>query len=448
VNDDERTVPDLDVPALRRAIQARAPEGCLHASLYMERSTRLGLRYAGGRTTDVSLNQSCGSSMRWITADDVRYRSSDAYGADSVLRLIAGGDESGRVLVPDETDMDHDLITGMSALADEISAAARSTDDAVSEVLIESLHHGQHVSTVSLERSGTDKRAVRYITVTVSVREGGRLASSSRSYGTSCISETIDPLALGRNAVDSALRSLSAIPAPIGHMPVILSDGAGMTLIHDACCHSLEGDEVLRGSVFSGRLGERLGADFITIDDDPLLPGAVGSYALDDEGTPAASTKMVTEGRLSAFLTDAVSGLQLGAPLSGNCRRDGYMSMPLPRMSNTRVQAGSTALDDVIADTDFGLFVDKVGSGEVVESTGDFVMRVASARMIRGGRLCEPVGETALAGNGADILASIDAVCSDATATVSKCNKYGQSLPVGLVGPSMRIRSLQVGGIR
>jgi TldD protein len=219
-----------------------------------------------------------------------------------------------------------------------------------------------------------------------------------------------------------------------------------MVLIHEACCHPLEADEVLRGSVYAGHLGASIAAPGVSIVDDPSLPGAVGSYAMDDDGLPAGPTTLVHHGKLTSFLSDRVTSLRIGLPATPNGRRDGYHNRPIPRMTNTCVLAGDTTPADIISDTEYGLYAPHVGGGEVLESTGDFVFRVANGYLIENGRITDPISETTVRGNGADVLRAINAVGSDVELGVAKCGKFGQLIPVGVCGPTVRIGSLQVGG--
>jgi TldD protein len=219
-----------------------------------------------------------------------------------------------------------------------------------------------------------------------------------------------------------------------------------MVLIHEACCHPLEADEVLRSSVYRDRLGTAIASEAVTIVDDALVPGAAGSYRVDDEGVTARATPLVEEGRLVSFLTDRLGALRLGVGATGNGRRDTYRSTALPRMSNTRVAAGEAEPEELVATVRRGVFARHVGGGEVVESTGDFVFRITNGFLIEDGRITDPIEETTVRGNGAEVLRDVELVASDVAVAAARCGKHGQFVPVGLVGPTLKIRSLLVGG--
>lgn len=452
---------DLDGSVLSSALRRAAPPACQHAGLFVEEGVRIGLRYADSRVADVTYNHVRGASVRWVTAQDVRYRSTDVVDVDDILHLLGqagptplsdwrrdGAHGRPRPAVGDNgaKEQHDDTIGRLAHLAAAVDAAARDVDDRITRVLIDVEHHSQSVCAVTLEGGSTDNRHLLYLTVRAVARSGERIASSYYTPATSDPDGVLDPVAIGREAAKRALQSLVARPAPIRHMPIVVGPGRGMVLIHEACCHPLEGDEVLRGSVYAGRLGTRIAAEHVSIDDDSLVPGAVGTYRIDDEGVPGRRTALVTDGVLRSYLTDRLSAARLGVAPSGNGRRDGYQSMPLPRMSNTCVHPGPHSPESIIADTKFGLYAEHVGGGEVVESTGDFVFRVTNGYLIENGRLTDPIQETTVSGNGAAVLNDIDAVGNDVQVGAAKCGKYGQFLPVGVVGPTLRIRSLLVGG--
>lgn len=435
----------IDTEEVSRALRRHAPADLVHAGVFIEDSVRVGVRYADSRVADLTHNQDRGSCVRWITESGVRYRAGDTA---NIMRLVDGSPvhRGTPAPAPEADAAEEPVIADLVRLAAEIDTAARDHDGRVAGVIIDAEHHRQRIAAITPDGAVGDDRHLRYLTIRVVAREGGRMASSYYTPGTSDPDGRLDPGEIGAEAAARALTSLAGRPAPIRHMPVVVGPGRGMVLIHEACCHPLEGDEVLRGSVYGERLGELIADPCLSIDDDPLIPGAVGSYRVDDEGVTASRTPLVESGRLTGYLTDEFSAARLGRASSGNCRREGYGWMPLPRMSNTCVRAGDRTPESIIAETEFGLYAEHVGGGEVIESTGDFAFRVMNGYLIENGKLTDPVQETTVSGNGAAVLLGIDAVGNDVRVGSAKCGKYGQYLPVGVVGPTLRIRSLLVGG--
>jgi TldD protein len=263
------------------------------------------------------------------------------------------------------------------------------------------------------------------------------------------VSQAVDALDLASCGTEVARRAIDALdarPAPMGNFPVVIVGGRGMVMLHEACCHPLEGDEVHRGSIYAGKLGRQVASPLVSVWDDARVPGAVGSYGFDDEGSAGRTTALIRDGVLEGYLTDQLSAQQLDAPVTGNGRCATLLDAPLPRMSNTRLAAGGTDVADIIADTGRGIYAEHIGGGEVVESTGAFVFRVTSGYLIENGRLTAPLEETTLAGYGAEVLTGIDAVGNDSTVAAALCGKFDQLLPVGVIGPTVRVRSLLVGG--
>jgi TldD protein len=255
------------------------------------------------------------------------------------------------------------------------------------------------------------------------------------------------PAATGAEAARIAVTMLDGVPAPAGEMPVVVGPAGGGVLFHEACGHGLEADTVGKdASVYRGRLGERLASTLVTGVDDSTVPGAWGSFALDDEGTPAARTVLFEEGVLLGMLYDRFWAGKDEAALTANGRRQSYAHLPIPRMTNTSILNGDADPDDVVADTDRGLYAKVLGGGQVNPATGDFVFGVTEAYLIEGGRITTPVRGANLIGNGIDILAAVDAVAADFDARPGTCGKDGQGVPVTTGSPTLRIARMTVGG--
>jgi TldD protein len=255
------------------------------------------------------------------------------------------------------------------------------------------------------------------------------------------------PEEVARAAAQRSLLMLKARKAPAGRMPVVLSSEAGGTMIHEAVGHGLEADLVQQGlSVYSRKVGEKVASSLITVVDDPTLSGKRGSYAFDDEGVLSRKTLLVEKGVLRGYLYDRLTALKDGVESTGNGRRESYQDKPIPRMSNTMIVPGEMGPDQIIRSVERGLFVKKMGGGQVNTVNGDFVFEVNEGYLIEKGSVGEPVQGAILTGNGPKVLQEIDMVGNDLGFGIGTCGKEGQGVPVSDAQPTLRIPEILVGG--
>jgi TldD protein len=257
------------------------------------------------------------------------------------------------------------------------------------------------------------------------------------------------PEEVAATAARRALVKLSARPAPAGTLPVVLAKGSGGVLFHEACGHGLEADLVAKGaSVFAGRRGERVASPLVTLVDDGRVSQQWGTSAIDDEGHPASRNLLIEDGVLTGYMRDLLRGRKEGDHSSGNGRRQSYRHLPMVRMTNTFLLAGEDDPDDIVASTEHGVFVARLGGGQVNTATGDFVFGMAESYLIEDGRITAPLREGNLIGNGPDVLRAIDAVGRDFALSPGggTCGKDGQGVPVGLGQPTLRVAAITVGG--
>jgi TldD protein len=252
---------------------------------------------------------------------------------------------------------------------------------------------------------------------------------------------------VGSAAAARALLMLRARRAPGGRMSVVISSEAGGTMIHEAIGHGLEADLARQGlSVYSGKLGEQVASSVVSVIDDATLPGKRGSFAFDDEGTPSRRNVLVERGVLMGYLYDIHTSMADGAAPTGNGRRESYEHRPIPRMTNTFIAPGEASPDDVVRSVAQGLFVKKMGGGQVNTVTGDFVFEVQEGYLIENGALGEPVRGATLIGSGPEVLQSIDMVGSDLGFSIGTCGKDSQGVPVSDAMPTLKIPEIVVGG--
>jgi TldD protein len=261
---------------------------------------------------------------------------------------------------------------------------------------------------------------------------------------------TVDRLMeFGREAVRQALVNLDAVPAPAGEMVVVLGPGWPGVLLHEAIGHGLEGDFNRKGtSAFSGRIGESVASELCTVVDDGTLEGRRGSLNMDDEGTPTQQTVLIENGRLKGYLQDKLNARLMGVPSTGNGRRQSFAHLPMPRMTNTYMLPGAHHPDEIIASVKKGVFAKNFGGGQVDITSGKFVFSASEAYLIEGGRLTTPIRDATLIGDGPSVLRRVSMVGNDLELDtgVGVCGKDGQSVPVGVGQPTLRIDGLTVGG--
>ena len=297
-----------------------------------------------------------------------------------------------------------------------------------------------------------DVRPLVHLSITVIVEQDGRREQGHQGaggrFGYSYF--TGDRLeALSREAVRQALVNLEARPAPAGMMSVVLGPGWPGILLHEAIGHGLEGDFNRKGtSAFSGRVGERVAAPGVTVIDDGTIPDRRGSLSIDDEGNPTTRSVLIEDGILRGYLQDRLNARLMNVAPTGNGRRESYASLPMPRMTNTFMLGGDKDPDEIIASIDRGLYAVNFGGGEVDITSGKFVFSASEAYWVEKGKILYPVRGATLIGNGPDALTHVTMIGNDMCLDpgIGMCGKDGQSVPVGVGQPTIRIEGLTVGG--
>ncbi len=340
------------------------------------------------------------------------------------------------------------------ALLLKVEQEARRLDPRVRQVMA-SLG-GSHETVLVMRHDGSlaaDIRPLVRLNVTVIVEQDGRREHGSSGGGgrTDYSYFLTEERALGyaREAVRQALVNLEAVPAPAGTMQVVLGSGWPGILLHEAIGHGLEGDFNRKGtSAFANRLGERIASEGCTVVDDGTLAQRRGSLNIDDEGTPTQNTVLIENGILKGYMQDRLNARLMGVAPTGNGRRESYAHLPMPRMTNTYMLPGDKDPQEIIASVKKGLYAVNFGGGQVDITSGKFVFSASEAYLIENGRIGRPVKGATLIGNGPDVLTRVDMVGSDLALDtgVGTCGKDGQSVPVGVGQPTLRIDGLTVGG--
>ncbi|CAG1769061.1 partial TldD protein, partial [uncultured bacterium] len=339
-------------------------------------------------------------------------------------------------------------------LLHRLDAEARALDARVEQVFVNLV--GAHDVVLVLGQDGVmhgDVRPLVRLNVSVIVQHNGRREQGSSGGGARAdyryFLEGDRASAYAREAVRLALVNLEAVEAPAGTMTVVLGPGWPGVLLHEAVGHGLEGDFNRKGtSVFSGRIGEKVASPLCTVVDDGTLPGRRGSLNIDDEGTPTQYNVLIENGILKGYMQDKLNARLMGIAPTGNGRRESYAHLPMPRMTNTYMLAGQHDPAEIIASVGNGLYAKNFAGGQVDITSGKFVFSTSEAYLIENGKVTRPVKGATLIGNGPEVLTRVSMVGNDLEldSGVGSCGKDGQSVPVGVGQPSLRVDGLTVGG--
>lgn len=335
----------------------------------------------------------------------------------------------------------------------EADRVARETDSRVRQVMVSVYTEMKHIMVVRKDGLiAADRLPLIRVNVTVIAEENGQRQTGSFGYGGRIPFESVRGESLrhaAREAARQAIVNLSARPCPTGTMPVVLGPGWPGILLHEAIGHGLEGDFNRKGtSAFAGRIGERVASPLCTIVDDGTLADRRGSLNVDDEGTPTQRTVLIEKGILKGYLQDRLNARLMGVAPTGNGRRESYAHVPMPRMTNTIMLSGESDPDEIVRSIRKGLYAVNFGGGQVDITSGKFVFSTSEAYWVEDGRIQYPVRGATLIGNGPDVLTHVTMVGSDLSLDpgVGTCGKDGQSVPVGVGLPTIRIEELTVGG--
>ena len=344
------------------------------------------------------------------------------------------------------------------ALLHRVDNAARAEDPRVQEVSASIT--GVYELILVAATDGTlaaDVRPLVRLSVSVLVEEDGRRERGSSGgggrsgyeYFLEMVDGDVRADAFAKEAVRMALVNLSAVAAPAGSMPVVLGAGWPGVLLHEAVGHGLEGDFNRRGtSVFSGQMGQLVASELCTVVDDGTISGRRGSLAIDDEGVPSQYNVLIENGILKGFMQDKMNARLMGLAPTGNGRRESYAHLPMPRMTNTYMLAGKSTPQDIISSVEYGLYAPNFAGGQVDITSGKFVFSTSEAYLIENGKITKPVKGATLIGSGIEAMQQISMVGNDLALDkgVGVCGKEGQSVPVGVGQPTLKLDSMTVGG--
>jgi len=440
-----------------------------YADLYFQYTRSESWSLEEGIVKSGSFNIDQGVGVRAVSGEKTAFAYSDDIGlaalesAARATRAIARQGQAGRTRVAKRAAghnlyTPHDPISRLEdpakvALLERIERRARSLDPRVTQVMA---YLAGEYEVVLVARSdgklAADVRPLVRLSLQVIVEQDGRREQGSSGGGgrfdyAYFTDEIIDDYA--KKAVDQALVNLAARPAPAGTMTVVLGPGWPGVLLHEAIGHGLEGDFNRKGtSAFSGRIGERVAAPGVTVVDDGTIARRRGSLNIDDEGQPTQRNVLIENGVLKSYMQDSLNARLMGVKPTGNGRRESYAHIPMPRMTNTYMLNGDRQREEIIASVKNGLYAVNFGGGQVDITSGKFVFSASEAYVIENGKITYPVKGATLIGNGPDALTRVAMIGDDMALDpgVGTCGKEGQSVPVGVGQPTMRIDGLTVGG--
>src|SRR5262245_3615355 len=410
----------------------------------------VGVRVLAGARTGYAYSDEVTLERIELAARTARYIAEETTGTPPTALSVRGAAHD---LYPVEPPPIATSLADQIALLGRIDTVARQMSPLITNVMAGIGIEHRLVLVVGADgRIVGDVRPLVHVSVTCLAERGGVRQQGSQGGGGRIAFATIaadQAEGFAREAARRALLNLDAVPAPAGTMTVVLGPGWPGILLHEAIGHGLEGDfNRKRTSAFTDRIGTRVASELWTVVDDGTLPGRRGSLNVDDEGTPTGRTTLIERGVLRGYLQDRLNAGLMGMPATGNGRRESFAHAPMPRMTNTFMLAGEDAPEDILRSVDRGLYAVSFGGGQVDITSGKFVFSANEAYLIEGGRVGRPVRGATLIGNGPDVLTRISRVghdlrLDDGTGT---CGKEGQSVPVGVGLPTVRIDGLTVGG--
>lgn len=458
----------IDEQTINRVLSTGLAGGADFAEIFVEDVERSGVNLDDGRVENLSSSRDRGAGIRVISGETTGFAHTADLSEDRLLaaakaaadaaKAEGGGTRSIEIEAGptaasdaqiDPATVDKARKVALVRRADEV---ARAYNEAITQV---SARQGDNRRRILVANSdgvfATDDQTRTNFAVTCVATGDSGLQTGYESIGHAIGFELFDRYdvdQLATNAAERAMTKLEARPAPSGTHVVVIGPGSGGVLFHEACGHGLEADLVRKGaSAFADRVGEQVASPLVTLIDDGTMAGEWGHYAVDDEGQPASRNVLIEKGVLVDYMWDGIRARQDGRRSSGNGRRQSYRHLPMVRMTNTYLAPGEQTPEEIIAGVENGVYVAKLGGGQVNTASGDFVFGMTEAYLIEDGKITAPLREGQLIGNGPKVLQQIDAVGNDfEMGPPGTCGKDGQGVPVGDGVPTLRVTEMTIGG--
>lgn len=459
----------LDHDLFERLLAKALERGGDYADVFCERRSSTSFRLQSGSIHESTLNVTAGVGVRVIVGESAGYAYSDDLTPEALLRaaqiasLIARGSKNGaqeirltEQRVPALYDGERTGAAESTAYVSLLERAERAGRDFDSRIAAVNGHVSDEVQDVWIATSDGrfvhDRRplvslGIQIVSTKGNERGHGYVGDGGRT--SIAYFDSHPPEEIACEAARISLTNLDAIAAPAGEMEMIVGSGGGGVLLHEAVGHGLESDFNRQGvSLYSGRVGERVASDLVTIYDDGNLPLERGSITVDDEGNPGAHKVLVENGVLRGYMQDYLNGRLMGVGSTGSGRRQSFRVMPQPRMCNTYMPNGESTVEEIVASTKRGIYAKSFSGGQVEISKGDFVFMVAEGYLVENGKITAPVKNATIVGNGPEVMTKVVAVANDSRLANRHytCGKGGQYVPVGVGMPTVKISSITVGG--
>ncbi len=460
----------IQQPLLQELLGIAVSTGADFAEIFAEQERTYSLRLVSGKIESVGDLLLCGVGIRAFCGTKTYYASTSDTSREGLLRCAAA--VAGAIGDPDtahagafigtlaDREVKRDAIRRLpgdvaasekSDLLREACDAAKNESEKISQVQGTYSDVDREFLVANTEGLLASDRKVRTrIAVNATASEGGENQSGFYGPGAGMgieFFEKVSPREVGKIAARQALTNLGAVYCPAGTMTVAIENGFGGVIFHEACGHSLEATSVAIGaSQMAGKLGQQIANPKVTAIDDGTIPGAWGSYSIDDEGNPAQRNVLIENGVLKSYMIDRLGSRRMGMPMTGNSRRQDYTFEPTSRMTNTFIANGPDKNEDIIASMEYGLYAKAMGGGSVNPLTGEFNFAVKEGYLVRNGKICEAVRGASLIGTGSQILQDIDMVGQNLATGQGVCGSSSGSVPTDVGQPLIRVKKITVGG--
>ena len=453
---------------VQKVLASAVSRGGEFAEIFVEDKKSSSAAFDDGKVEELTSGVSIGAGIRVVVGETTGFAHtadlseagllSAAEAARSVAMVSGSGTKAIAMSPPNEHMLSKDILIPSQVgkkkkieLLEYMNQTARATSGSIKQV---SAGYGDSYRRILVANTdgvfATDEQVRTRIAVSVvafgdtGMQTGYETAAFTMGFE---MFEDVNIEELASLAAERAVRKLSARPAPSGTLPVVLQGGSGGILFHEACGHGLEADHIVKdSSVYKGKVGELVASPLITLVDDGTVSKQWGTALIDDEGRPSQRNVLIENGVLTDYMWDGLRAKKLNRASSGNGRRQSYQHLPMVRMTNTYLVEGKERPETIIENTKHGVYVARLGGGQVNTATGDFVFGMTEAYLIENGEITEPLRDANLIGNGPEVLKNIDAVANDFSITPGTCGKDGQSVPVGCGQATVRITGVTIGG--
>ena len=455
-------------PEEAKALTTRLLAPCDDGELYLQFMASESFAFDDGRLKTADYSRDSGFGLRGVSGETTGFAHANEISATAIARAgetlqlldattsphSAPPERTNRHLYTDASPLDLVPFAEKVALLEKIDAVARAKDPRVAQVSASLSGSWSAIDIIRADGfTARDIRPLVRLNVSIVAEANGRRETGSFGFGGRYLYDTLFDEGRGMNAVDEAVRqalvNLESIEAPAGEKTVLLGPGWPGVLLHEAVGHGLEGDFNRKGtSAFAGLMGQQVAAKGVTVVDDGTIENRRGSLSIDDEGTPSGYNVLIEDGKLVGYMQDRQNARLMGVKPTGNGRRESYAHVPMPRMTNTYMLGGDKTPDEIIASVDKGIYAVSFGGGQVDITSGRFVFSTSEAYLVEKGKIVCPVKGATLIGSGAEVMSRISMVGNDLAldSGIGVCGKDGQSVPVGVGQPTLRVDALTVGG--